>query len=116
MGGGSEMTPEERLHKHEFAVDAARDYLARARSSPLCPPDLEPDTSHAATPKDESETPHPRYRIVVHQRRRRLCDPDGAYGKAAIDGLVAGGILPDDSARAKSRPPLSVARGSEWLK
>jgi hypothetical protein len=38
-------------------------------------------------------------RIHVHSRRHRLADPDGISGKAAIDGLVHSGILPDDSTR-----------------
>jgi len=33
----------------------------------------------------------------VHQRRRRLTDPDGLHIKSAIDGLVVGGLLGDDS-------------------
>lgn len=38
-------------------------------------------------------------RIHIHSRRYRLADPDGISGKAAIDGLVHSGILPDDSTR-----------------
>ena len=38
-------------------------------------------------------------RITVHSRRKRLCDPDGISGKAAIDGLVKAGLLEDDSAK-----------------
>jgi hypothetical protein len=40
-----------------------------------------------------------RFCIHIHSRRRRLCDPDGVSGKAAIDGLAKGGIFPDDSAK-----------------
>lgn len=35
--------------------------------------------------------------IHVHSRRFRLCDADGISAKAAIDGIIKAGILPDDS-------------------
>lgn len=35
--------------------------------------------------------------IAIHSVRRRLADADGISGKAAIDGLIHGGILKDDS-------------------
>lgn len=37
--------------------------------------------------------------IHIESFRYRLADPDGISGKAAIDGLVDAGILPDDSAK-----------------
>jgi Holliday junction resolvase RusA-like endonuclease len=40
-----------------------------------------------------------KFRIHIHSKRRRLADPDGISAKAAIDGLAAGGIFPDDSAK-----------------
>jgi len=36
-------------------------------------------------------------RISFHSVRKRLADIDGLSGKAALDGLVAEGVLPDDS-------------------
>jgi hypothetical protein len=36
-------------------------------------------------------------RINLHSRRYRLADTDGISGKAAIDGLVLGGLLQNDS-------------------
>ena len=35
--------------------------------------------------------------ITITSYRKRLCDADGISGKAAIDGIVAAGLLPDDS-------------------
>ena len=35
--------------------------------------------------------------IHIHSKRKRLADPDGVSGKAAIDGLVHAGLLKDDS-------------------
>lgn len=40
-----------------------------------------------------------RVRITITSYRRRLADPDGISGKAAIDGCVEAGILRDDSAK-----------------
>ena len=39
-----------------------------------------------------------RYDLRIHQKRRRLTDPDGVHYKSCIDGLVKGEILRDDSA------------------
>jgi|SRR5690242_15958960 len=58
--------------------------------------DLEPDSKHDIAPTNAAEKTHPRFRIHVHSRRRRLADPDGISIKAAIDGLVRGGLLDDD--------------------
>lgn len=38
-------------------------------------------------------------RITIHSFRKRLADPDGVSGKAAIDGCVKAGLLVDDSAK-----------------
>lgn len=39
------------------------------------------------------------YPVKIHIRsfRKRLCDADGISAKAAIDGLVHAGVIPDDS-------------------
>lgn len=37
--------------------------------------------------------------VKVHTRGRRLGDCDGRSVKAALDAIVAGGILPDDNAQ-----------------
>lgn len=46
---------------------------------------------------NESKSVHPQYRIAVHSRRWRRTDSDGVSIKSAIDGLVRGGLLGDDS-------------------
>ncbi|MFP4155935.1 MAG: hypothetical protein ACLFSG_09595 [Halothiobacillaceae bacterium] len=38
-------------------------------------------------------------RITIHSYRKRLADPDGISGKAAIDGCVKAGLLADDSTK-----------------
>jgi hypothetical protein len=60
---------------------------------------VESIVSHEQVGKGEGDEVDQRVRIHVHSRRWRLTDPDGISVKAAIDGLVAGGILRDDSAK-----------------
>lgn len=45
---------------------------------------------------DEAHEVHSRFRIHVHHRSGRLSDAGGRSYKAAVDGLVAGGLLGDD--------------------
>jgi hypothetical protein len=60
---------------------------------------LEPASSDGSASADTGEKVDTRFCVHFHSRRRRLTDPDGLYSKAALDGLVRGGILVDDSAR-----------------
>lgn len=46
-------------------------------------------------------------KIHIHSRRKRLTDPDGLSAKAAIDGLVLYGVIPDDSAKCVSEVTFS---------
>ncbi len=49
--------------------------------------------------QDEAATfDSPTHLEIIHHRKRPT-DPDGCSAKAAIDGIVAAGILPDDSAK-----------------
>ena len=74
--------------------------------------DLEPDFSHG--PLGEKETPglDSRCCIHIHSIRKRLTDPDGASGKAAIDGLVRGGLLKDDKTQYVKEVTYSQEKGS----
>jgi len=38
-----------------------------------------------------------RVRVIFIHTRKRLCDPDGISGKAALDAIVALGILAGDT-------------------
>lgn len=58
---------------------------------------LEQDTGDAKIPKDETPEFNSPVDLHVHHIRKRQCDLDGCSVKAAIDGIVARGILPDDS-------------------
>ena len=59
--------------------------------------DLEPNTRHESLGTKKAQGDDPRCCIHVHSRRHRLADPDGISAKAAIDGLVLSGVLPDDT-------------------
>lgn len=56
----------------------------------------QPNSGNGITAKNEGKEGHQRYRIEIHSKRRRLTDPDGVFAKWAIDGLVVGGLIPDD--------------------
>ena len=73
-------------------------HLARFRDPPVSTPDVEPNPKPIPKKKNAREKVCPRFSINVHSKRRRRADPDGISAKAAIDGLVAGGLLSDDSA------------------
>lgn len=73
-------------------------YLARFRDPPVPVADMESTPKLAPKKKNVRQEVYPKYSINVHSKRRRRVDPDGLSAKAAIDGLVLGGILSDDSA------------------
>lgn len=60
--------------------------------------DVEPDTEHGPRGAHGDEAAYPRVRLTVRSYRARLADPDGISVKAAIDGLVEAGVIPDDNA------------------
>jgi hypothetical protein len=49
--------------------------------------------------QDEAATFNTSTHLEIIHHRKRPTDPDGCSAKAAIDGIVAAGILPDDSAK-----------------
>lgn len=56
---------------------------------------------------------NPPYSIRVHTIRKRLGDPDGVSAKAAIDGIVKAGLLPDDSAKFIKEILFTQEKGKE---
>ena len=60
---------------------------------------VEPDIGNAPLGAKKTKRLDSHCRIHLHSKRKRLTDPDGISGKAVLDGLVYGGILPDDSAK-----------------
>lgn len=50
-------------------------------------------------------------RIHIHSIRKREVDADGISAKAAIDGLVLGGILQDDSPKYVKEVSYSQEKG-----
>ena len=59
---------------------------------------LEPDSIHEPLAKKGAKRLDKKVNIHINSLRYRLADPDGISAKAAIDGLVDAGVLPDDSA------------------
>ena len=85
-----------------WSVEEYRAYLrtgiAPGDDHPAVPAaDAKPARRAKPAPQDAAEAIHPRFRIDVHHRSRRLSDATGRSHKAAVDGIVEGGILPDDS-------------------
>ena len=74
-------------------------WIARHNRAAVSPTNMEPDSKPAVKKANASKAVYPRVSIRVHSKRRRLTDPDGIAAKAAIDGLVRGGLLTDDSAK-----------------
>lgn len=72
--------------------------LAGHRLPGAAAPDLEPSPGDGAGGSDGREAAYPRVRLTVRSYRARLADPDGVSVKAAIDGLVEAGVIPDDNA------------------
>jgi hypothetical protein len=89
----------------------------KAPSSNLSPsvpsPNLERHTVNAAKAKDETKEVHSRIRITVHHRSRRLADTTGRSHKWAVDGLVRGGILEDDSPKYVGKIEETYEKGKD---
>ena len=81
--------------------------------SPVSVADVEPHSSDEPLGAEEAARHDSRCRIHVHSVRRRLTDADGISAKAAIDGLVHGGILADDSPQEVRAVTYSQEKGEE---
>ena len=69
--------------------------------------DMEPTPGNAPLGAQKAPRLDSPCRLHIHSRRHRLTDPDGISAKAAIDGLVLAGVLPDDSAKCVSQVTFS---------
>jgi hypothetical protein len=61
--------------------------------------DLESFIKHEQISEGEPTPLVTRCCIHIHSKRKRLTDADGVSAKAAIDGLVHGNLLQDDSSK-----------------
>lgn len=77
---------------------------------PFSAPDLELYLVNVLTRQDETQAHDQRYDIHVHSRRHRFADSDGISAKAAIDGAVIIGLLPDDSPEEVRQTTYSQAK------
>jgi len=76
-------------------------YLKRknGNSVAVSSPHLEQNPSYGGMAKEKTKRFNSPVRLHIHSKRRRLADADGISAKAAIDGIVNAGILPDDSTK-----------------
>jgi hypothetical protein len=85
-----------------WQADLVKDLERRGRIAPSGDYPTIPTAhlEHYFTPSpqkpDAAQEADKRCRIRVHSRLHRLGDIGGRSDKAAIDGIVAGGLLPDD--------------------
>lgn len=75
--------------------------------------DLEQAVVNEPIPKGKLTTLDTLCRIHIHSKRKRLTDADGVSAKAAIDGLVHGGLLQDDSAKFVTEVSYSQEKSKE---
>lgn len=75
--------------------------------------DLEPDNQDASDAALQNGQFNQAVCIAVHSVRKRLADPDGISAKAAIDAIVAAGVLQDDSAKFVKEVRFTQEKGSE---
>lgn len=73
-------------------------------------PAVESASGYEPMATNESSSFRSRVSVTIYSYRARTCDPDGVSGKAAIDGLVHCGVLPDDTAKqiAEIRYPAPI--------
>ena len=81
--------------------------------TPLSVADLEQNTSNEAEGSHAAKEINTPVSINVHSVRKRVGDVDGISAKAAIDGLITGGLLRDDSPRFVNRVSYTQEPGKE---
>ena len=72
---------------------------------------VEPDSTDAALRANEAPAFTAPVRVHVHHTRKRLADLDGLSVKAVLDGVVAAGLLADDSAKQITSITHSQSKG-----
>jgi hypothetical protein len=82
---------------HEEVEQYLQKHFKADDHSAVPAPDAKPDRRNAPAPKNAAKEISPRFSITIHHRSRRLADPTGRSHSAVVNGLVRGGILPDDS-------------------
>ena len=80
--------------------------------TPIPVTDLEPHSFNDIARAHAFKKAGQRVSIHVHSIRKRLCDPDGISAKAAIDALVEGGILVNDSPEFVKEVTFSQEKGT----
>lgn len=74
---------------------------------------LEQAIGDATIPEDGSTAQDTRASIHVRSYRKLDSDPDGISAKAAIDGIVARGILSDDSSKQVAQVSFETVKDAD---
>jgi hypothetical protein len=85
---------------------------SRRRAGRNANANVEPNIVNDKISANEIKTLDSPTRLHVHHIRARECDIDGLSIKAALDGLVACGVLPDDSAKHIKSIQVTASKGS----
>tara|TARA_R100001594_G_scaffold127395_2_gene165062 strand:+ start:252 stop:563 length:312 start_codon:yes stop_codon:yes gene_type:complete len=73
---------------------------------------LEQDSGYAAVSANETPSFDTPVDLHIHHVRKRSADLDGLSIKAALDGIIASGILPDDSPEWIKSIKVTSSKGS----
>lgn len=99
-----------------YRKQAQEQIASKARTS-VHSADSQPVEPLALGAKEAGPAIRTKVRVVVHSRPTRLHDTDGISIKAVLDGLVRGGVLPDDTAESVSEvtftAPVKAEKGKE---
>jgi len=91
------------LSRYDRAVwtpERVAEHLARFKAkdrATVSVADAELPRQSVVEAQDQAQDVHPRFRVCINYRSRRLADPTGRSHKAAVDGIVSSGVLGDDS-------------------
>ncbi len=99
--------------KRTVEVNDEQEKTYQGDYTPVSLPDLESFIIYESISKGEFEALATQCRLHIHSKRRRLTDADGVSAKAAIDGLVHGGLLQDDSPEFVQEVSYSQAKAKE---
>jgi len=96
----------------ERIIDAIRKQDAGDRVA-VSSGNMEPPSRNAPLGEEKVARLRPPVSIHLHSYRKRLCDADGASGKAVIDGLVLAGVIPNDDPANVKEVTFSQEKGKE---
>ena len=85
--------------KNQYLFNQYQEKHGNKDRTPVSAADMESGASNALLGAEKVTRLDSPCRIHIHSKRHRLADADGICAKYVIDGLIHGGLLPNDSAR-----------------